>query len=72
MAWKSLYNDKLWMMKPAQVGEVTRYVADTRRCAELLGWSAEVGLREGVGRAVAWNQSNILDSDSSLRTLPSA
>lgn len=55
-------------LKPAQVGEVTRYVADTRRCAELLGWNAEVGLREGVGRAVAWKRS----LDSSLRSLPSA
>jgi UDP-glucose 4-epimerase len=39
---------------PSLVGEVTHYVADIRKAADLLGWRPRVPLDEGIPRAVAW------------------
>jgi UDP-glucose 4-epimerase len=44
-------------VEPAKrVGEVTRYVADISRAQELLGYSPQVPLDEGIRRAVAWSR----------------
>lgn len=37
-----------------RVGEVTRYIADISKAAELLGYAPQVSLEEGIRRAVAW------------------
>ena len=39
---------------PSLLGEVTRYVADIRKAHDLLGWTPQVPLDEGIPRAVAW------------------
>ena len=39
---------------PSLLGEVTRYVADIRKANDLLGWTPQVPLDEGIPRAVAW------------------
>ena len=39
---------------PSLVGEVTHYVADIRKAADLLGWRPQVPLDEGIPRSVAW------------------
>jgi nucleoside-diphosphate-sugar epimerase len=39
---------------PARLGEVTHYVADIRKARDLLGWTPEISLEEGIPRAVAW------------------
>jgi UDP-glucose 4-epimerase len=39
---------------PALLGEVTRYVADISKAKELLGWEPQVGLTDGIPRAVEW------------------
>ncbi len=42
-------------VEPAKrVGEVTRYIADISRAAELLEYQPRVALDEGIRRAVAW------------------
>ena len=43
---------------PSLLGEVTRYVADIRKAHELLGWTPQVPLDEGIPRAVAWFQEH--------------
>ena len=43
---------------PSQLGEVTRYVADIRKAHDLLGWTPQVPLAEGIPRAVAWFREN--------------
>jgi UDP-glucuronate 4-epimerase len=45
------------IVAPPQVGEVIRYVADLARARALLGYSPQVGLRDGVRRAVAWAEA---------------
>jgi nucleoside-diphosphate-sugar epimerase len=43
-------------VEPAKrVGEVTRYIADISRAAELLEYQPRVSLDEGIRRAVAWS-----------------
>lgn len=42
-------------VEPARVGEVTHYVADISKAEELLGYTPEVGLREGIKRSVEWS-----------------
>lgn len=43
-------------VEPAKrVGEVTRYIADISKAAELLGYQPKVSLDEGIRRAVAWS-----------------
>jgi nucleoside-diphosphate-sugar epimerase len=39
---------------PSLVGEVTHYVADISKAADLLGWHPTIPLAEGIPRAVAW------------------
>ena len=39
-----------------RVGEVSRYIADISRAAELLEYQPQVPLDEGIRRAVAWSQ----------------
>lgn len=46
-----------------RVGEVTRYIADISRAAELLEYQPQVPLDEGIRRAVAW--ANAWESRSS-------
>lgn len=41
-------------LAPSLLGEVTRYVADISKARELLGWSPQTPLEEGVPRAVGW------------------
>ena len=43
---------------PSLLGEVTRYVADIRKAHDLLGWTPQVPLDEGIPRAVAWFQEH--------------
>ncbi|HNP70867.1 MAG TPA: NAD-dependent epimerase/dehydratase family protein [Kouleothrix sp.] len=40
-----------------RVGEVTRYIADISRAAELLDYQPQVPLDEGIRRAVAWSSA---------------
>ncbi|HWE82227.1 MAG TPA: NAD-dependent epimerase/dehydratase family protein [Gaiellaceae bacterium] len=40
--------------KPSLRGEVTHYVADIRKAAELLDWQPQTSLDDGIPRAVAW------------------
>jgi UDP-glucose 4-epimerase len=39
---------------PSLLGEVTRYIADIRKAHDLLGWTPQVPLAEGIPRAVQW------------------
>ena len=39
---------------PSLLGEVTRYVADIRKARDLLGWTPQVPLDQGIPRAVKW------------------
>jgi nucleoside-diphosphate-sugar epimerase len=39
---------------PSLLGEVTHYVADIRKARDLLGWTPQVPLDEGIPRAVQW------------------
>ncbi len=41
---------------PSRVGEVTHYVADVGKARALLNYQPQVPLREGIFKAVAWNQ----------------
>jgi nucleoside-diphosphate-sugar epimerase len=43
-------------LAPTQLGEVTHYVADITKARELLGYSPEVPLEEGIFKAVEWNR----------------
>jgi nucleoside-diphosphate-sugar epimerase len=44
-------------VEPAKrVGEVSRYIADIRKAAELLGYQPKVSLAEGIRRAVEWSR----------------
>ena len=43
---------------PSLLGEVTRYVADIRKAHDLLEWTPQVPLDEGIPRAVAWFQEH--------------
>lgn len=43
--------------RPAQGGDVARTGGSTVRAGSLLGWSAVVGLEEGLGRQVEWHKS---------------
>ena len=43
-------------LAPSLLGEVTHYVADISKARELLGYSPQVPLEEGIPRAVAWNR----------------
>lgn len=42
-----------------EASEVQRLVCDPGLAGELLGWRAEVGLREGLERTVAWIEANM-------------
>jgi UDP-glucose 4-epimerase len=39
---------------PSLLGEVTHYVADVRKAHDVLGWSPQTPLDEGIPRAVDW------------------
>jgi UDP-glucose 4-epimerase len=41
-------------IRPSLLGEVTHYVADVRKAREVLGWTPQTPLDEGIPRAVAW------------------
>jgi UDP-glucuronate 4-epimerase len=41
-------------LAPSLLGEVTRYVADTAKARQLLGYNPQVPLEEGIARAVTW------------------
>ncbi len=43
-------------LAPALLGEVTHYVADISKARDLLGYSPQVPLEEGIPRAVRWNR----------------
>ncbi len=40
---------------PAQAGDAKRNGGSTTRAAELLGWTPQVGLREGIAAQLAWH-----------------
>jgi nucleoside-diphosphate-sugar epimerase len=40
--------------EPARPGEVLRYIADIRKAREMLGYSPQVSLPEGIRRSIAW------------------
>jgi UDP-glucose 4-epimerase len=42
-------------IKPALVGEVTRYIANIGKARALLGYSPSTALREGIQKSVAWS-----------------
>jgi UDP-glucose 4-epimerase len=39
---------------PSLLGEVTHYVADVRKAHDVLGWTPQTPLAEGIPKAVAW------------------
>ncbi len=39
---------------PSLLGEVTHYVADVRKARDVLGWTPQTPLEEGIPHAVAW------------------
>ena len=39
---------------PSLLGEVTHYVADVRKARDVLGWTPQTPLDQGIPRAVAW------------------
>ncbi|HLF01536.1 MAG TPA: hypothetical protein VI547_06140, partial [Anaerolineales bacterium] len=41
-------------IKPARVGEVTRYIANIGKARALLNYNPATPLREGIHKAVAW------------------
>ena len=41
-------------LAPSLLGEVTHYVADLSKARQLLGYSPQIPLDEGIARAVAW------------------
>jgi UDP-glucose 4-epimerase len=42
-------------IKPSRVGEVTHYVANVGKARALLDYTPQVGLQEGIRRAVEWS-----------------
>lgn len=42
-------------IRPARVGEVTRYIANIGKARALLGYNPTTPLREGIQKAVAWS-----------------
>ncbi|MDP3135845.1 MAG: NAD(P)-dependent oxidoreductase [Burkholderiaceae bacterium] len=44
-------------IEPSQTGEVSHYVADISRARERLGFAPATGLREGLGKALAWAEA---------------
>ena len=42
------------VVAPSLLGEVTHYVADIRKARELLGWTPQTPLDQGIPKAVAW------------------
>jgi UDP-glucose 4-epimerase len=51
---------------PSRPGDVLRLYADTRRAVELLGFRAEISLREGLSRVRAWYESSSLSPEALL------
>jgi nucleoside-diphosphate-sugar epimerase len=43
---------------PFQSGDIRETAADVSKAGRLLGWRPQVGLAEGLGRAVEWHQAN--------------
>ncbi len=41
-------------IRPSLLGEVTHYVADVRKAREVLGWTPQTPLEQGIPRGVAW------------------
>ena len=39
---------------PSLLGEVTHYIADVRKAKEVIGWTPQTPLEEGIPKAVAW------------------
>ncbi len=52
---EELNKDPNMTIEPARVGEVTHYVADISKAEELLGYSPQISLREGIKRSVEWS-----------------
>lgn len=44
-------------IEPSKIGEVTHYVADIAKARELLGYSPKTNLKEGIKKAIAWQNS---------------
>jgi UDP-glucose 4-epimerase len=39
---------------PSLVGEVTHYIADVRKAHDVLGWTPQTSLEDGIPKAVQW------------------
>ena len=42
--------------KPVQAGEITRYIADITKAKELLGYTPQTTLAEGIPKAISWSR----------------
>jgi UDP-glucose 4-epimerase len=53
-------------MHASRPGDVLRLYADSRKAADVLGWSPAVSLREGVERLLAWHDDQGTDWENAL------
>jgi nucleoside-diphosphate-sugar epimerase len=59
-------------LAPSLLGEVTRYVADTAKARQLLGYNPQVPLEEGIAHAVAWFKAHREQHPEEGSVLPEA
>ena len=43
-----------WGKMPARIWDTSVWVANTKKCAKILGWKAETSLKEGLSRTIEW------------------
>lgn len=53
---------------PPRPSDTCHWVADARRAQELLGWQAQVDLRQGVGATIDWMKAYLAEAASSARS----
>jgi UDP-glucose 4-epimerase len=51
---------------PGRPGDVLRLYSDSRRATDLLGWTPQVSLREGLEKLVAWHDEQGTDWSRAL------
>jgi nucleoside-diphosphate-sugar epimerase len=56
--------------RPAQVGDVLRTAADTARARDALGWTPQVGLRDGLASQLRWVRARRAALPHRLRRRP--
>lgn len=52
---------------PSRPGDVLRLCADSRRAEDLLGWSAQTGLKEGLRSLLSWHEERGTDWAAALQ-----